>query len=75
MSTIAKFQCTSVTKTKHWDGTGRFLYTASLNPVMTGSDENKSFFAATPTGKIELGQFSSEQFEAGKEYYVEFKEA
>jgi len=75
MSTIAKFQCTSVTKTKHWDGSGRFLYTASLNPVTTGSQENKDFLAVTPTGKIELGAFSNELFEPGKEYYVEFKEA
>ena len=73
--TRAKFYCTSVTKALHWDGTGRYLYTATLSPVTSGSDENKSFFSSTPSGKIELGSFSDNLFEPGKEYYVDFTPA
>lgn len=73
--TRAKFLCYSVTKSKHWDGTRRYLYTASLNPVTSGSDENKSFFTSTPTGSITLGSFSEDLFEPGKEYFVDFTEA
>jgi len=38
---------------------------------MSDSDENKSFFAATPSGKLELGQFLEDAFEPGKQYYVD----
>lgn len=75
MNTVrAKFVCNSVTKSKHWDGSSRFLYTAHLNPVTSGTDENKKFFAATPSGHIELGAFLPEAFEPGKSYYVDFIE-
>jgi hypothetical protein len=75
MNTRAKFQCTSVTKSKHWDGTGRFIFNAKMTPVTSGSEENKEFFAATPSGTIELGQFNEELFVPGKEYFVDFTEA
>jgi hypothetical protein len=76
MSTVrAKFVCRSVSKSKHWDGTNRFLFTASLQPVTGGTDENKSFFEATPQGSIELGAFLPDAFEPGKEYYVDFTPA
>ncbi len=42
------------------------------------SDENRRFWSATPTGMIELGmvnQAAVDQFELGKEYYIEFSEA
>jgi hypothetical protein len=71
----AKFTCTTVSKSLHWDGSKRFLYTANLTPVTTGSDENKSFFAATPSGSISLGSFLEDAFEPGKEYYVDFTPA
>lgn len=71
MSTRAKFYCNSITKSLHWDGTKRNLFTTNFNPVMSTSDENKSFFAATPTGKLELGQFLEDAFEVGKEYYID----
>lgn len=71
----AKFYCNSVTKSLHWDGTKRNLFTAKFNPVMSGSNENKQFFAATPSGSLELGQFLPDAFEPGKEYYVDFTPA
>ena len=49
-----------------------------LNPVMSGSKENESFYNYSPWGQIELGTVNVEavkQFEVGKEYYVDFTEA
>lgn len=68
----AKFSCTSVGKSVHWDGSKRFLFTANFIPVSGGTEENKSFWASTPSGRIELGSFLPDAFEPGKEYYVDF---
>lgn len=49
-----------------------------LSPVYGNSEENKQFFAATPSGRIELGILNPEAgqaFELGKEYYVTFTQA
>jgi len=49
-----------------------------LTPAYTPMDENKQFFASTPSGKIELGLMKKEiadQFELQKEYYVDFAAA
>lgn len=46
-----------------------------LNPVYSGSKENEEFFKATPGGQVTLhilNQAALEQFEQGKEYYVDF---
>lgn len=73
MSTVrAKFVCNEVSKKKHWDSSDRFLHEAKLSPVTTGSDENKEFFAASPSGSIQLGSFLPDAFEPGKEYYIDF---
>jgi hypothetical protein len=52
--------------------TGDFII---LSPVVSGSDENKSFYKWTPSGKIELGIVNPEaaaQFIVGSEYYIDF---
>ena len=72
---IAKYLCTSVTKSKHWDGRGRFLFTAKMSPVMSGSEENKKFFEATPSGSFEIGMFKDDAFEPGKEYFLNITKA
>jgi hypothetical protein len=46
-----------------------------FSPVYTGSEENKSFFEATPGGHIILNTVNAEasaHFEVGKEYYIDF---
>jgi len=81
--TRAKFVCISKTETysniwidgKSIPGT---LVSVRFQSVTSGSDENKSFFASTPSGSIELGQMKKEvadQFELNKEYYVDFTAA
>ena len=51
--------------------------TITLNPVCRGED-NKRWAAATPSGKIEmtiLNKLAVEEFEVGKEYYIDFTPA
>lgn len=46
-----------------------------MQPVTSDSEENDKFFRYTPAGKIELMTLNAKaagQFEAGKEYYVDF---
>lgn len=71
----AKFQCHEVSKLRHWDASGRFLYSAKFSAVTNGSEENKAFFAATPNGSLTLGCFLPDAFEPGKEYFLEITPA
>ncbi len=57
---------------------GEELRTLKLSAVYDGSPENKEFFKWTPSGQISLGILNKkawEQFELGKEYYVDFTSA
>lgn len=47
------------------------FYTARFIPVSSGSEENKRFWSATPSGKLELGTINEMPFEVGKEYYLD----
>ncbi len=56
------------------------VVTLEFNPVYSQdpAHENRKFWDATPSGRIELGvvnQKAVDQFELGKEYYVQFSEA
>lgn len=78
MTVRAKFVVNSITRTLHWDKAKGEIATIKLYPVTSGSEENKSFYAATPSGSIELGtvnQLAADAFELGKEYYVDFTKA
>lgn len=49
-----------------------------LFPVVSGSEENDRFYKYTPGGSLHLAminQSAFEQFEVGKEYYVDIKPA
>jgi hypothetical protein len=79
----AKFRVNSITRQQFsvWkDGKTipQEVQTIALVPVCDGSEENKKFFASTPTGKIELGTInleSAQQIELNKDYYIDFTPA
>lgn len=82
MSVKAKFQCISIKKYKSnvWDTEGKksvdgFLYSYEFQAVTGTSDENKSFFASTPTGNISMAAVRDDLFEPGKSYYLTFDPA
>lgn len=83
MTVRAKFRVASITRTQSvvWDGqksSPQEVQTIKLYPVSSGSDENKAFFASTPSGNIELATINKaagEQFKLDGEYYVDFTEA
>ena len=74
----AKFYCTSITKTvgSKWNSEGKYesgiVYNYRFQAVTSGSEENKSFFASTPSGSIELTAVRDDLFEIMKEYYLDF---
>ncbi len=67
MQTRCKFKCTNVEKTGG-EGTDQ---NARFEAVMSGSEENESFFRWTPSGQLSLGTVRGGQFEVGKEYYLD----
>lgn len=72
MVILAKFKVGSTTDF------GNDNIEVKMTPVVSGSEENKSFSKYTPTGDIRLHITNPNVtafFKAGKEYYVEFKEA
>lgn len=79
MSVVCKFVCQSITRQLGYvykDGKSEMkeVNNVRFSVVTSGSDENKEFFAATPSGSIEFSYVHPVGFELGKEYYVEIKE-
>lgn len=78
MTVRAKFRVQAITRRQHWDRAKGEIQTITLAPVTDGSEENKSFYAATPAGQIELGTVNGEaakEFDLGAEFYVDFTPA
>lgn len=80
MSVRAKFKVSSYTTTLSGQNNDQELRTVNLTPVYDSdkNSENGKFYAYTPTGEIKLGTINPsawEQFELGKEYYVDFTPA
>ncbi len=78
----AKFTVNRIERSREWN-TNKELQTIVMSPV-TGhgedgkSEENKEFWAYTPSGEIKLGTVNAEaaaMFELGKSYYVDFTPA
>lgn len=68
MSVRAKFKCISVEGNPEWKS-------VKLEAIINGSEENKSFFRMTPSGRIAIECINPEAnkiFEPGKEYFVDF---
>lgn len=66
----AKFVCRGKEKDPHNDYTN-----IQLEAVTDGSEENKSFWKYTPSGRLEMSidnPDAVEHFEVGKEYYLDF---
>lgn len=72
MMVRAKFTCTSVRKYKGWNGTPPFLYEYEFQAVTGSSEENKSFFASTPSGSLKMGAVRDDLFAPGQDYYLDF---
>lgn len=78
MSVRAKFKVDSITQTKHWDKSKGNIHSIKLTPVGNNSPENASFYAATPSGEINLQTLNADagaQFVLGDEYYIDFTPA
>jgi len=73
MATRCKMKCTQVGE--HDAGPGKKTYSVKMYPVTGDSEENKKFFAYTPTGGLELATMNNRHFEVGKQYYVDITEA
>lgn len=73
-TTRAKFKCESMTKRTGWSGHA-FVFSFEFRAVTSGSPENQQFFAATPGGQVRLDVLSSEAFEVGRDYYLDFTPA
>jgi hypothetical protein len=72
----AKFQVSSKESRLSYGGAEEVV--VKMRPVTSGSEENRAFYAATPTGNIDLGTVNRQAaayFEFGKEYYVTLPEA
>jgi hypothetical protein len=71
MATVrAKFVC-HVVEQSVYGGTDVILH-----PVTDGTEEDKSFWAATPSGEIKLmvkNEAAVKHFATGQKYYVDFE--
>jgi hypothetical protein len=73
MAVRAKFVVSHIDKHESGD------ITVNAHPVHSGSEENKQFNDYTPGGSLSLhiaaGKPAQEEFETGKEYYLDFTPA
>ena len=73
-----KMKLESIRRRKHWDKTKGDIQDLEFTAVMNGSEENKSFFAATPSGSLIVGTVNAEAvaaLELGESYYVDITPA
>lgn len=77
-----KFHCHSITETLQsvYDQESQSyktkkVFTPKFQVVTTGNEDDKRFFAATPSGSLEFGTVNIPAFEVGKKYYLDITEA
>ena len=60
-----------------WENEPFILHTVTFTPVYSSKpeSENKRFWDATPSGKLEFGTIREMPFEIGKEYYLDISPA
>lgn len=69
MNTRCKVICLS--KTENHGG----FYSLVFSPVTANSEENKTFYKWTPTGKFQfdtINPVAADNFKVGQEYYLDF---
>jgi hypothetical protein len=74
MNVRCKFVCKEKTEKRGYvsgKSSEEPLYGYKFYPVMSGSEENKKFYSATPIGHLEFDCVTSGLFEVGKEYYLD----
>lgn len=64
-----KFTCGSKREFKQYNN--EFAYDYEFNAVVGNSEENKKFWKYTPSGKLNVVTVSNNQFEVGKEYFLD----
>lgn len=72
MAARCKFRCSAVTKLP------LDAFHVELEAVVSGSEENKSFFRWTPSGSLKFSSINAsaaEQFVPGAEYYIDITPA
>lgn len=79
MKTRCKFKCDEITEivSKNWDGEKYIpfrYFGAKFSAVIGDNEENKKFFASSPSGHFEI-MCITQRFEPGKEYYIDIEEA
>lgn len=73
MSVKLKFKVVEQTQRQNWNGSATPIGSVKLSPVTGGSDENKSFYEATPGGSIEFSTINDAALKSlpiGAEVYV-----
>jgi len=81
MSVRVKFYCAEVVKGigGRYDDEGKYasgvVFSYKFSVVSTGSEENKKFFASTPSGSMSITALRDDLFEIGKEYYSDLTPA
>ena len=78
MAVRAKFYVSEVKQSRYHSQGSELLTTIKLNPVVSGSEENKEFFRWSPAGSIDLGTVNPAvvaQMHIGDEFYVDFTPA
>lgn len=71
MSTRCKFRCNSARKYLGYNNGPKFMYEYEFMAVTGDSEENKSFFASTPSGSAKFSVVRDDVFEPGKDYYFD----
>lgn len=72
-----KFCLNGIEKQKGW-GEHAFVYNLTFYVVGGDSEENKSFFASTPSGEIKIrtvNESVANSLQPGQNYYVDFTPA
>ena len=75
MAVRCKFRCDRKTQYKITYPKEAFAYEYEFSAVTSGSEENKKFWSATPSGTLKISTVNDGTFEVGKEYYLDIEVA